>query len=199
LAQPIEVLAAGHWIEQRRDPFHDRSTTIALTEPMLRTYRVLIAPERARFSAGRGAEVWSDAQPRIARRILAPHLEWMANEWMIRYASVEAAGGGIRSSTPGVLRPRTRQWQIDMVAMTPDRNEVDRVTAIGEVKATREPIGQQELDRLDEIALALGARAGTVVKRLLVARAGFTAELVRDARRRGDVELVDLNRFYGGD
>jgi uncharacterized protein len=199
LAQPIEVLAAGHWIEQRRDPFHDRSTTIALTEPMLRTHRVLIAPERARLSAGRGTEVWSDAQPRIARRILAPHLEWMANDWMIRHASAETAGGGIRSSTPGVLRPRTRPWQIDIVAMAPDRNDVDRVTAIGEVKATREPVGQHELDRLDEIALALGARAGTVVKRVLVARAGFTAELVRESRRRGDIELVDLDRLYGGD
>ena len=198
LAQSIDVLAAGRWIEQRRDPFHQRSTTIALTEPILRMYRTLIAPERARLLAGRAADVWNDAQPRLARRVLAPHLEWMANDWMIRFASADTAGGGIRSSTPGVLRPRTRAWQIDVVALAPDRNDVDRVVAIGEVKATREPVGLQELTRLDEIAGGLGDRAAPMVKRLLVGRAGFTAELGREARRRADVELVDLDRLYGG-
>jgi uncharacterized protein len=198
LAQPIDVLAAGRWIEQRRDPFHHRSTTLALTEPMLRTYRLLIAPERARLSAGRAAEVWSDAQPNLARRVYAPHLEWMANDWMIRFASSETAGGGIRTSSPGVLRPRTRDWQIDLVALAPDRNDVDRVAAIGEVKATREPVGAAQLDRLDQIGAALGDRAAPLVKRVLVGRAGFTAELSRLARRRHDVELVDLDRLYTG-
>ncbi len=198
LAQPIDVLAAGHWIEQRRDPFHDRSTTIALTEPMLRTYRVLIAPEQARLSAGRASEVWSDAQPRLARRVFAPHLEWMANDWMIRFASSETVGGGIRTSSPGVLRPRTRAWQVDVVALAPDRNDVDRVTAVGEVKATRDSVGVAEVHRLDEIVVALGERAAPTVKRVLVARAGFTAELTRAARRRADIELVDLDRLYTG-
>ena len=198
LAQSIDVLTAGRWIEQRRDPFHERSTTIALTDPMLRTYRVLIAPERARLAANRAGDVWADAQPTLARTVLAPHLEWMANDWMIRHASADTVGGGIRSSTPGVLRPRTRAWQIDVVALAPDRNHVDRVTAIGEVKATKEPIGVQELYRLDEIAVALGDRGAPLIKRVLVARAGFTAELGRESRRRADVELVDLDRLYSG-
>ncbi len=199
LAQAIDVLAGGRWIEQRRDPFHTRSTTIALTDPMLRTYRVLIAPERARLTAGRAADVWADAQPNLARRVLAPHLEWMANDWMIRFASADTVGGAVRSSTPGVLRPRTQPWQIDIVALAPDRDDVDRVTAIGEVKATRESVGVQQLGRLDQIAAALGDRGAPLVKRVLVARAGFTAELGREARRRPDVELVDLNRLYTGD
>ena len=198
LAQSIDVLTAGRWIEQRRDPFHERSSTVALTDPMLRTYRVLIAPERARLAANRAGEVWTDAQPKLARRVLAPHLEWMANDWMIRHASADTAGGAIRSSTPGVLRPRTQAWQIDVVALAPDRHDVDRVTAIGEVKATKEPIGIQELERLDQIAGALGERGAPAIKRLLVARAGFTAELGRESRRRSDVELVDLDRLYGG-
>jgi uncharacterized protein len=198
LTQSLDVLAAGRWIEQRRDPFRDRSTTIALTDPMIRSYRTLIAPERPRLAAGRAAEVWSDAQPKIARRIFAPHLEWMANDWLIRFASPDTAGGAARSSTPGVLRPRTQAWQIDIVALAPDRNDVDRVIAIGEVKATREAVGLQELARLDEIANALGDRGAAIVRRVLVGRAGFTAELQREARRRGDVELVDLDRLYGG-
>jgi uncharacterized protein len=197
LAQVIDVLAAGRWIEQRRDPFHARSTTVGLTDPMIRTHRLLIAPERARLSAGRAADVWADAQPSLARRVLGPHLEWMANEWMIRFASADTVGG-IRSSTPGILRPRTQQWQIDIVALTPDRNDVDRVSAIGEVKATREAVGVQQLERLDLIAGALGDRASSAVQRILVARAGFTAELTRKARRRADVELVDLDRLYSG-
>jgi hypothetical protein len=44
----------------------------------------------------------------------------------------------------------------------------------------------------------MGQRAAPHVRRLLVARAGFTAELRRLARQRSDVELVDLSRLYGG-
>lgn len=65
-------------------------------------------------------------------------------------------------------------------------------------RGTKEPIGVQELPRLDQIAVALGERGAPLIKRLLVARTGFTAELGRESRRRGDVELVDLDRLYSG-
>jgi hypothetical protein len=66
------------------------------------------------------------------------------------------------------------------------------------VKATQVPVGGDELDRLDRIVDALGGKA-SAARRLLVARAGFTAGLRRAAARRGDVVLVDLPRLYHGD
>jgi hypothetical protein len=34
---------------------------------------------------------------------------------------------------------------------------------------------------------------------MLVARAGFSAELRRTARSRSDVELIDIDRLYSGE
>jgi hypothetical protein len=42
------------------------------------------------------------------------------------------------------------------------------------------------------------ARIGALPKLLLFAGSGFTDDLRRVARRRGDVELVDLDRMYHG-
>lgn len=52
--------------------------------------------------------------------------------------------------------------------------------------------------RLVWIAQTLGPRAAPTVKRVLVARCGFTTEVRRQARVRGDIELVDLDRLYNG-
>ena len=69
---------------------------------------------------------------------------------------------------------------------------------MGEVKAENTAMGIAELERLDRIAAKLGERAATSVRRMLVARSGFSAELKRTARVRNDVELVDLQRLYEG-
>ena len=76
--------------------------------------------------------------------------------------------------------------------------------AIGEVKATRDAIGLDQLDRLDAAAGQLLAHPPTgvtttkSVRRLLFSRSGFTADLVRQAHQRADTELVDLHRLYHG-
>jgi uncharacterized protein len=66
------------------------------------------------------------------------------------------------------------------------------------VKAERQPVGVIELARLDGIIANLGRKAAPVVRRLLFARAGFTSELTRLTRTRGDIELIDLDRLYSG-
>jgi uncharacterized protein len=66
---------------------------------------------------------------------------------------------------------------------------------LGEVKATDERVGVDQLVRLDDIA---GRLANPACKRLIVSKAGFTTDLERAAARRADVELVDLVRLYTG-
>jgi uncharacterized protein len=195
---PIETLVAAALIEKRPDPFNRRATTFFVTEPMLRTERVLIAPERARIERGRAAVVWEDAQPRLARRVYGPHLEWMAAEWLLSFASPATAGGEIRSAGPAVVARGGVRSQLDVVAVAPDQDDVDRICLIGECKAGSDPVGRNQLERLDSIANDLDKRAAPTVKRLLVARSGFTAELRRLARNRSEVELVDLSRLYHG-
>jgi uncharacterized protein len=199
LAQPLDVLTAASWIEMRSDPFHPRYSSARITEPMLRMHRVVIAPERRRLSMGLASDVWTDAQARVARLIYGPHLEWMANDWIVRANDASIAGEAITSSGPGVLRSKGVAHQIDIVAQAPDRNDVQRIRAIGEVKADGQPMGADQLARLDEIVPKLGERGAPIVRRILVARRGFTSELRRVAKRRSDVELVDLHRVYGGE
>lgn len=199
LAQPLAVLTAGSWIEMVSDPFHNRSTTVTLNEPIVRMYRVLIAKDRRRLDLGHAKAVWEDSQHRVARLIYGPHLEWMANDWMLRFASPQTVGGSIRSSGPGILRVGGATHQLDLVGLEPDRQDLDRICVIGEVKAEKTAMGLAELGRLDQITAKLGGRAATSVRRMLVARSGFSAELKRTARSRNDVELVDLERLYEGD
>lgn len=195
---PIEALVAASLIERRPDPLNRRASTFVAIEPILRTERVLIAPERARIERGRGVEAWQDAEPRIARRIYAPHLEWMAAEWMLTFATSATVGGDIRTAAPAsFVRGKVRS-QIDVVGVAPDRDDVERICAIGECKAGTEVVGLAQLQRLDGLVVQLGARTLAAPKRLLFARSGFTAELVRAARHRSDVELIDLSRLYNG-
>lgn len=196
LAQPLSVLSEGSWLELRADPLHKKASTVLLTEPMLRTHRVLIAPERARLDRGDAAAVWDDAQPRLARTVFGPHLEWLTAEWILRHADPASVGGSARSAGPSVLRAGGRHYQVDVIGIEPNRNGDDRVCVVGETKAEREPMGIAELDRLDEVVRLIGARAKPTVRRLLVARGGFTSELKRRVRARPDVELVDLARLY---
>jgi uncharacterized protein len=198
LTQSLNVLVAGAWIEQRRDPLHAKASTLLLTDPILRTHRVLIAAERFRLERGNAQAVWDDSQTRLATAVYAPHLEWMAADWLGRHASSESAGGTVRLAGPAVLRSGGRSYQLDVVVSEPGPNDADRVCAVGEVKAENAPMGEAELHRLDEVIGALRTRQAPMVKRLLVARRGFTAELKRTARRRGDIELIDLDRLYDG-
>ena len=195
---PIEALVAAALLEKRPDPLNRRATTLIATEPILRTERILLAPERARIERGRAADVWEDAQPRLSRRVYAPHLEWMAAEWMLSFASSATVGGELRSAGPATMVRDRKRSQLDVVGVAPDRNDIDRICAIGECKAGAEAIGLVELNRLDHLVGWLGVRATPDTKRLLFARSGFTAELRRAARNRPNVELIDLKRLYRG-
>ena len=140
------------------------------------------------------------ARPTPAGQVAAPapHLERLANDWVLQHALPDSIGGTPRHSGQGVIRRNATSNQVDVVVTELDRNGVDRVIAIGEVKAERSSMGVGELDRLDSIELPPKTLRLGPIRRLLFARAGFTAELRRVAARRGDVELIDLERLYGG-
>ncbi len=193
------MLLAGQWIEQRSDPFHSRYSSMQLTEPIVRTHRVVIGPNRRRLAQGRASAVWSDAQPLVAKLICGPHLQWMANDWIMRTEPVDVVGVRPTDSGPGVLRFDSAAHQIDIVTTAPDRHNRPRIHAIGEVKADGRPMGIDQLHRLDGIAGHLGERAAADLRLVLVSRRGFTAELSREARKRAAVSLVDLDRIYDTD
>jgi uncharacterized protein len=198
LSFALKVLTESDWIESRQDPFHRDRSTLLLNEPIIRLHRLVIEPEEGRLFRGGAKEVAQDTRQRIARQIFGPHLEWLASEWCMAFASLDTMGGRPRSVGSGVLEERGARHQVDLVAVEPDATGGSRIHAIGEVKAERTPVGVDQLERLDHIATRLGARAAPNVKRIVVGRSGFTAELQRAVARRSDTELVDLDRLYSG-
>lgn len=74
------------------------------------------------------------------------------------------------------------------------------IQVLGEAKASR--LGSEDLARLDRIAGLLDERKTVslvpAARRLLFSMDGFSTGLAAAARRRADVELVDLDRLYEG-
>jgi hypothetical protein len=79
------------------------------------------------------------------------------------------------------------------LADVPDRRTV---RALGEAKVG-ETIGLSHLARLDMARNALGPRAATA--RLLLFGSRFNEALHTAAANRPEVELIDLERIYGGE
>ena len=101
----------------------------------------------------------------------------------------------------GHVRETTRQGhELDLVVFESTAFGVNRITAIGEAKGTAKPMDLPHLERLEHLrGLLPSARVGALPKLLLFARSGFSGVLRNTAKKRGDVELIDLGRLYRGD
>ena len=83
-----------------------------------------------------------------------------------------------------------------MVVIEVRAQSVDRVTVLGEAKWRSDPVGLDQLSRLEHLRTLM--RLPSNVKLLLFSRAGFTSAVLEEAVRRDDVEVVDLPRLYDG-
>ena len=195
LSHSLDVLTEAGWVERVVDPLHGRRSRYVVTEPIVRVWRLLVEPHAARLEAGGPAQavrVWDDAEPTIASRIYGPHLEQLASEWLLLHADPTMLGGQVDMVGSSEVRLPGGTAQVDLVATSVGASGKRQTLVIGEVKATRRPVGPGELDRLDEIATAVAPTA----KRLLVSRGGFTAPLRKAAALRPDVILADLTTLY---
>jgi uncharacterized protein len=132
--------------------------------------------------------------PDVAARIYAPHLEFLAEQWLLAHAGASTVGGVISEVGSTVVEP---VGQVDLVAVEATSKGGRVPILVGEMKATADRVGTGVLDRLDAAAEAIAAD-DRPVKRLIVSAAGFTSDLRRVAGGRPDVELVDLHRLYHG-
>lgn len=194
LPHALKVAIDAGWVIKRSDPLKANRPTYQLTEPMVRFQRIVIERNERRLSQRRAADVWIDAIPEVATRIYAPHLEFLAEQWLIAHASAATVGGTVFEVGSTVVKA---VGQLDVVAVEATSKGGRVPIVVGEVKATAGRVGIAVLDRLDAAALAVSADHRPI-KRLLVSAAGFTSDLQRVASRRADVELVDLQRLYHG-
>ena len=198
LHHALATLVDAGWVRTEHDPLRRRGTRFLIDEPIVRFHRLVIEPAEARLSLrAAGAAVWDDALPLIRSRIYGPHLERLAREWLLADADEAVAGGRITACGPSSVGTGADRLALDLLAVeTTARGAID-VCAIGEVKAEHDRMGLDQLARLDRAAAELPARkTDAAVKRILFSRSGFTRDLQLRARRRAEVELVDLHRLY---
>jgi len=187
-------------IEHLDDALRGKRGAFRLAEPIVRLHQLITSRYEPELVAGRADRVWGRSAPTVDSKIYGPHFEDLARQWCLRYADEETLGGA-----PGAVRPtevacreHQKSHELDIV-VTEDSGATSRISAIGEAKATSDPIGAGQLRRLEHLrGLLPSARVGQPPKLLLFSRSGFTPDLSDEAAARPDVELVSLDRIYQG-
>ncbi len=204
LSHPIRQLLRSRFLVRRDDVLRSRRPLLEVADPLLHFFFAVVRPDLARFEARRTYEAWADAEPRFRSQVLGPHFEAVARRWVERYASTLTLGGEVtRVGFSQVSDPlERRRFELDVVALGRRNDAVgDRaLLAIGEAKASGAKRTLADLARLERLRsqLKTGVDA-TRTKLFLFGLSGFDPALVRAAKGRPDVELVDLERLYEGD
>jgi hypothetical protein len=204
LGHALTVLEDVDMIAREQDAFHVKRSHYRITEPLLAFYHAIMRPEWTDLERpGHAEQLWARSQKTFHSQVLGPHFEHIARSWSRWYASPETLGGRRTRVLPGVLPDPADKTshQLDIVIFGQDSRGSEQILAIGEAKSNS-IVGESQLNRLDhirELLLQRDHRASSRTKLLLFTGNDFTPELRRTSQGRDDVELVDLDRLYGGD
>ncbi|MDN5861560.1 MAG: ATP-binding protein [Pseudonocardia sp.] len=112
LTYQLGMLESAGFIERSQDLLRQRRPVIALADPVVRFHHLVIEPHLADLEAGRGAQIWDEVAHTVESKIVGPHLETIAREWVARDARHEAGlevGVTGQASIPAAsTRPTTR-------------------------------------------------------------------------------------------
>lgn len=205
LTHQLGMLESAGFIDRRHDLLYDRRPVITITDPLVRFHQLVIEPYLADLEAGRATRTLAEAEHTIESRILGPHFEALAAEWVARYAPDEAGlAVGPVGSTVIACREHKKAHEIDVLALTRGsrpRTANAPISFIGEAKNRDRRPGLAELRRLEHLRgllTGLGHDASEAVLGLFSAT-GFTEDLTAEANRRGGkLLLVSLADLYGG-
>ncbi|MBW3536780.1 MAG: ATP-binding protein [Actinobacteria bacterium] len=194
LAHVLNSLVELALVERLEDPLHGRRSTFHLAEPMLRTYRVLIAPREAEIISRGPKWAWRAARDTASAQVYGPHFEHLAREWARGYATERTLGGSPEKVGPSVVPdPSARQSaELDLVVRSGDT-----IVSIGEAKWTKAEVAAGGVSTLEYKRALLGPSAAGA--KLLLFAPRFAPELRSAMATRSDVELIDLERLYTGD
>jgi len=201
LAHPLTVLEDAGLIARAPDVFKDKRTTFAITEPLVTFYHAVMRPIWSDLEHAHGAgRLWQRSQQRFASKVLGPHFEHIARQWIRHEAPAELLGDHpslVGSGTVNDPVNRTTH-ELDVVAFGLDDDGGHRLLAIGEVK-WGETMGLSHLDRLRRIRDLLTAqgRPGAAQARLACfSGSGFTDDLSRAALADHAIALVTVDDLY---
>ncbi len=205
LAHPLSVLQDVGMVTYEPDAFRRNRSAYRIAEPLVTFYHAVMRPVWGDLERpGRAAAVWQRTAGTFRSKVVGPHFEDMCREWARWYAAPETFGGlPSRVASGTVSDPAARtSHEVDVAVFGRRDDGGERLLAIGEAK-WQETVGLGHLRRLELLRDLLGSRAARSdtedVHLLCFSGAGFSDELRRLAERDASIQLVDLNRLYGGE
>jgi hypothetical protein len=204
LEHQLGMLASAGFIERRHDLLLERRPVITVADQLVRLHQLVIEPFLADLEAGRGRRVWAESRHTVESKILGPHFEALATEWVARYAYDEAglAVGPVGQSVVACRQHKTGH-EIDVLAITRGcrpRSPGAPIAFIGEAKYRDRRPGLAELRRLEHVRDLLSAAGhdASAATFGLFSGTGFTDDLATEAiRGHGRILLVRLDTLYG--
>jgi hypothetical protein len=198
------MLESAGFVDRRQDMLMDRRPVITVADPMVRFHHLVIEPNLADLEAGRADQVWLEAQHTVDSKILGPHFEALATEWVARHAQDEAdLHVGATGHATVACREHKTSHEVDILAFergARPRSAGAAVAFLGEAKSRTRPPGSAELRRLQHIADLLTATGHDATRAALgfFSATGFTDDLVNEAKRQdARILLAGLATLYG--
>jgi uncharacterized protein len=204
LTYQLGMLESTGFVERRLDLLMDRRPTITVADPVVRLHHLVIEPHLADLEAGRATQVWDEVRHTVDSKILGPHFEALAGEWVALHARDEA---GIQAGATGpatiACREHRTSHEIDILSLergARPRSAGAGVAFIGEAKSQGRRPGLVELDRLRHIRDLLTAAGHDASRAVLglFSTTGFTEDLAAAAGPGGGrIMLAGLAELYG--
>lgn len=195
----IRRLVDAGFVVRHDDPVRLRRPSFALADPFLQFHYAVLEPHRTALRERNVRSTWdSRLAATFDSQVRGPVFEEQARAWVRRFAAPATLGGDGTHVGPSYVTMGKKGYQLDVVVSGGGDHITlaDRpVLCIGEAKAG-ETVGLAHLRHLERARAALGANAAGA--RLLLFAPAFEEDLQRVAAKRGDTELVDFERLYGG-
>ncbi|MEV0622805.1 ATP-binding protein [Nonomuraea sp. NPDC050404] len=199
LTRPIDALVTAGYLRHETDPLWERRPVITVADPIVRFHNLITVPQRDLVDTGQPEQAWQRSHPTFVARVLGPHFELCAQEWL-RGQADPALRGNASVVTATVVNDRNgrAKHEIDVVALDKRSGRAD-ISVVGEAKATVTRRTMADLERLERLKAVLAEHGHDTASAVLAlfSMEGFQPDLIDAARRRGDVLLVDLPCLVG--
>ncbi|WP_206305578.1 AAA family ATPase [Actinacidiphila soli] len=200
ISLPLTVLQGCGLLNAEPDAFRGNRTSYRIAEPLIAFHHSIIEPSLDWLNQNTAADVWARSQERFNSQVLGPHFEKLCRDWVSDHADIEVFGGLPTRVAQGTVADPERRTSIELDVVVHGAIGQDNgiLLSIGEAKWNK-VMDLRHLERLQHALRLLAAKGidTTHSKPACYSGLGFSDDL-REAERRGDVVLVDLDRLYGG-
>ena len=200
IAPSLNRLIATGFVLRHEDPIRARRPMYTLADPFLQFHYAILEPHGLLLRDRDPLELWANRLAAVFdSRVRGPVFEEQARAWVRRYASVASLGAPPDHVGPSTVSVDGKEHELDVVVAAADDGTeaaARSVVAIGEAKAG-ETLTTRHVRQLERARAGLGTRAAEA--KLLLFGSEFDEAVRVAAKRRHDVELIDLPRLYTGD